>query len=246
MKTKTKGLIIREQTVGESDRLVTLLSEDFGLVRAFVRRAKSVKNSNVSATSLFAYGEFTLYRGGDANVIESAAPIEIFFDLRNDIERLALAQYFAQLTYYLGNEEQPSHEMLRLILNSLHLLCKGKKSPKLIKAALEMRMLCLGGYMPDIIACYRCRKYESDIMFFDISEGCIYCDECFRNNAVEVPLSVITAIRYICLTEDVSKVFSFRLSDENMDKLGDICERYLLSRVEGKLTTLDFYKTLIL
>lgn len=244
MKTKTKGLIIREQTVGENDRLVTLLSEDFGLVRAFARRAKSIKSSNTSATSLFAYGEFTLYKGSDSNVIESAQPIEIFFELRGDIERLALAQYFAQLTYYLGSEEQPSHEMLRLMLNSLHLLCKSNKSLMHIKAALEMRMLCLGGYMPDIVACYRCGKYESEVMSFDIQEGCIYCDECYRNNAVVAPLSVITAIRYICLTEDVSKVFSFRLSDENTKLLSDICERYLLSRVEGKLTTLEFYKSL--
>ena len=34
---KTKGLVIKEQTVGESDRLVTLLTADYGLVNAFVR-----------------------------------------------------------------------------------------------------------------------------------------------------------------------------------------------------------------
>ena len=126
MQTTVKGLIIKEQTIGESDRLVTLLSDEFGLVRAFVRRAQNYKNSNLSATSLFAYGEYKLYRGKDAFVIDNARPIEMFFALRQDLERLALAQYFAQLTYYLGAEEQPSHEMLRLILNALHLLCKGE------------------------------------------------------------------------------------------------------------------------
>ena len=244
MKTRTKGLIIREQTVGESDRLVTLLSDDFGLVKAFVRRAKSIKSNNVSATSLFAYGEFTLYRGSDAYVVDSAAPIEVFFELRNDIERLALAQYFAQLVQYLGSEEQPSHEMLRLVLNALHLLCKSNKELKHIKAAFEMRMLSLGGYMPNILACYRCGEYESNPMFFDIEEGCIYCKNCFRNNAIEVSLGVITAIRFICLTDDISKIFSFRLSDENMNALSDICEKYTLSKVDGRLTTLEFYKSL--
>ena len=244
MQTKIKGLIIREQPIGESDRLVTLLSDEFGLVKAFVRRAKSIKSQNLSATSLFAYGEFSLYRGRDAYVIDSASPIEVFFELRSDIERLSLAQYFAQLTYFLGNEEQPSHEMLRLILNALHLLCKGNKDLKLVKAAVEMRMLCLGGYMPNILACYRCGEYESEPMFFDVEEGCIYCKDCFRNNAITAPFAVITAIRYICLTQDISKVFSFKLSDENLEILSDICEKYMLSRVEGRLTTLDFYKSL--
>lgn len=224
--------------------MVTLLSDEFGLIKAFVRRAKSYKNQNLSSTSLFVYGEFKLYKGKDAYVIDNASPIEVFFDLRSDIERLSLAQYFAQLIYYLGQEEQPSHEMLRLVLNALHLICKGNKSLKLIKAAYEMRLLCLGGYMPNILACYRCGTFESDPMYFDVQEGCIYCKDCFRNNAVTAPLGVITAIRYICLTEDVSKVFSFKLSDDNITVLCDICEKYLLSRVEGRLTTLEFYKGL--
>ena len=66
MKTTTKGIVIREQTVGESDRLVTLLTADFGIVKAFVRRANNIKNKNVSSTSLFAYADFSLYKGKDA------------------------------------------------------------------------------------------------------------------------------------------------------------------------------------
>lgn len=244
MQITTKGLIIREQSIGESDRLVTLLTADFGIVKAFVRRAKAYKSRNLSSTSLFVYGDFTLYKGKDAYVIDNASPIEVFFDLRADIERLSLAQYFAQVTYFLAAEEQPANEILRLLLNALHLLCRGSKNMKILKSAFEMRAISLGGFMPNILACYRCGAYESNIMFFDIEEGCIYCEDCFRNNAVTAPIGVITAIRYICLCEDVSKVFSFKLSDENIEILSDICEKYLISKIDSKLTTLEFYKGL--
>ena len=50
MQVKTQGLIIREQTIGESDRLVTVLTRDEGVVRAFARRAKNLKDSKNSAT----------------------------------------------------------------------------------------------------------------------------------------------------------------------------------------------------
>ena len=59
---KTKGLVIKEQTVGESDRLVTLLTADYGLVNAFVRGAKQLKNRLAASTSLFAYSEFSFIR----------------------------------------------------------------------------------------------------------------------------------------------------------------------------------------
>lgn len=243
MRISTKGLVIREQTTGESDRLVTLLTADYGLVRAFVRRAKQMKSRMNSATSLFAYGDFSLYRSKDAFVVDDAVATEVFFGLRKDIERLSLAQYFAQLAFELGAEEQPCDELLRLTLNSLHLLCKGEKSLMQIKAVFELRAMCLGGYMPGILACDNCGTYETPLMYFDTLEGKIYCENCPKTGAIPLPKTVITAVRFICLTEP-SKIFSFSLSDENMKLLSDVAEKYMLSRVQRKLSALEFYKGL--
>ena len=244
MTNSTKGLVIREQTIGESDRLVTLLTADWGLVRAFVRDAKQLKNRLNSSTSLFAYSDFSLYRGRDAFVIDNASPIEVFFDLRLDIERLSLAQYFAQLAYELGEEEQPSAEMLSVMLNALHLLCNSKKDNRIVKSAVELRLLSLGGYMPSILACASCGTYETDLMYFDTLDGCIYCENCGRAGAVPCPKNVITALRYICLTEP-KKIFSFSLNEDSLSLLSQISERYLISRLQKKLPTLEFYKSIL-
>ncbi len=243
MRRTTKGLVIKEQTIGESDRLVTLLTADFGLVKAFVRRAKQLKSRLNSATTLFAYCDFSLYRSKDAFIVDDAVPIEVFFNLRQDIDRLTLAQYFAQLAYELSAEEQPQEELLRLTLNSLHLLCKGEKSIKQIKAVFEFRALCLGGYMPSVLACDHCGTYETPLMYFDTMEGRIYCENCPKAGAVPVPKNVVTAIRFICLTEP-TKIFSFSLSEENISLLGSIAEKYTLTRIQRRLSALEFYKGL--
>ncbi len=243
MRRTTKGLVIKEQTIGESDRLVTLLTADFGLVKAFVRRAKQLKSRLNSATTLFAYCDFSLYRSKDAFIVDDAVPIEVFFNLRQDIDRLTLAQYFAQLAYELSAEEQPQNELLRLTLNSLHLLCKGEKSITQIKAVFEFRALCLGGYMPSVLACDHCGTYETPLMYFDTMEGRIYCENCPKAGAVPVPKNVVTAIRFICLTEP-TKIFSFSLSEENISLLGSIAEKYTLTRIQRRLSALEFYKGL--
>ncbi len=222
--------------------MVTLLTADYGLVRAFVRRAKQTKSRLASSTSLFAYSQFSLFRGRDAFVVDSASPIEVFFDLRNDIERLALAQYFAQIAYELAAEERPEGEMLSVMLNALHLLCKGEKDFRIIKSAVEFRLMSLGGYMPNLLACADCGTYESDIMYFDTLGGCIYCENCGNSSYVLCPKNVITAIRYICLTEP-KKIFSFTLGDESLNILSSLSEKYLLVRLQKKLPTLEFYKS---
>ena len=227
MKTATKALVIKEQTIGESDRLITLLSAEHGLIRAFVRRAKLAKSRSASATSLFAYGDFSLYRGKDAYTVDD----------------VTLAQYFAQLSFEVGAEEQPCEELLRLMLNSLHLLCKGSKGLLHIKAVFEFRAMCLGGYMPSVLACDNCGTYETELMYFDTLEGKIYCENCPKPGAVPVPKTVIKAIRYICLTEP-AKIFSFTLSDENTALLADVAEKYTISRIQRGLSALEFYKAL--
>lgn len=47
------GLILKEQNIGERDKLVTVLTANHGVLRAFVRGAKAVKSKKQSATSNF-------------------------------------------------------------------------------------------------------------------------------------------------------------------------------------------------
>ena len=143
MQMETDGLMIGEQSVGESDRLVTVLTRDEGVVRAFARQAKRTGSTKVSATQLFCYSRLTLYKGREKYIIDDARPIELFFDLRRDIERLALAQYFCELARSLAPQEAPAGDFLRLLLNSFHFLSKGMRPPLLLKAVVEMRMLLL-------------------------------------------------------------------------------------------------------
>lgn len=243
MALKTKGLIIREQTIRESDRLVTLLSADCGLIRAFVHGAKKL-NSKLAATSLFCYCDFDIYQGKDAYIINEAQPIEVFFPLREEIVRLALAQYFAQLTLEFAEEQQESGEFLRLVLNALHLLCKGDKPYEQIKAVVELRMLSLGGYMPNLLGCEHCGKYESDPMFFQIQTGVFYCADCHKNGGIPLNPSVFTAVRFICLSEP-HRIFSFHLPTKEREALAQVAEQYLLFRTSRRFQTLEFYKGLL-
>ncbi|MBP9987880.1 MAG: DNA repair protein RecO [Ruminococcus sp.] len=243
MKLMTDGLIIREQQTGEDDRLVTLLTRDYGVIRAFVRGAKRIRSKAQSSTQLFAYGNYSIYRGRDAYSIDEAQPIEIFFDLRNDIEALALAQYFCELANELAPVEEQAEDYLRLVLNTLHMLSKNKRPMPQLKAIVELRMMCLSGYMPDLVICGDCQEDFESEMFFSPVEGKIFCKNCVKNHTcLSLPNGVLSAMRHICYSDD-SKLFSFTLQEENMQYLSEITEQFLLSQTRKKYKTLDFYKT---
>lgn len=237
----TEGLVIKEMNVGESDRLVTLFTRDYGIIRAFAAGAKNIKSKKGAATSLLTYSSFTILRKKDSFRIYEASPIALFFEFGSDIETLSLSQYFCELCLVFGEENSPNEELLRLVLNSLHFITKEKKDIYLIKAITELRISSICGYTPNLIACDKCGKFESDIMFFSLDEGSIICNECNESReGLAVNRTVISAMRHIVYS-DFKKLYSFSVPREDAKYLSQITQRYITHQTDYKFGTLDFF-----
>ncbi len=247
MKFQTTGLIIKQQNIGEQDKLVTVLTKDMGVLRAFVKGAKNIKNPKSAATDLLCYSNLSVYEGKEKYIIDEACVNEIFFGLRKDMAKLSLAQYFCELAAYICPANANASPHLSLILNALHLLSNSDKDAELIKACVELRLACLAGYMPDLIMCKGCGAYEAPQMYFSIADGALKCADCFKNSpapaCVPIDAGVVHALRHICLSED-KKVFAFTLSPKGLEVLSFITEAYTARVLERDFQTLHFYKAM--
>lgn len=247
MKFRTMGLIVKEQNIGEQDKLVHVLTATNGIIKAFVRGAKSIKNQKCAATSLLTYSRLTVYKGRESYIIGDAIPERIFSKLRGDVVKTCLAQYFCELAITICPREQNSEEFLRLILNALYLLSENKRSEKLIKPCVEMRLASLAGYMPDLRMCRVCGEYSCDNMLFLPASGAIECLSCSSNNSelkVLLNPSSLTALRHTVYVDD-EKLFSFALPEKDLDVLNEASENYLKYMFEKDFSTLNFYKSII-
>ena len=244
MQFQTDGLVVREMTVGESDRLIWVLTRDRGMIRAFARRAKIYKNSLHAATQLLCYGHFKVSENKDRCLIMEGQPIEIFFELRQDLTRLSLAQYFCELAGILAVDGQGAGEILRLVLNALHFLCKGARPPLILKAAVELRMLSIAGFMPDLVGCAECGAYTAQTMVFFPREGNLVCGNCHPpTGGIALSAGVLTAMRHIVYS-DFEKLFSFTLGEDSQRQLARASERYVLGTLSQSLPALDFFHSL--
>ena len=241
MQITTSGVVLRTKSVGD-DRLVTILTPDMGLLSAIARGANSPRGRLTSATEQFCYSRLVLFRYRDNVTVDSAETISSFFELRRDLEGLALASYFAQLACELAPHEEPAAEHLRLFLNSLYLIGKRQRPLFQIKAIFELRLLTLSGFMPDLTGCSVCGAYQPESAYFSVEEGVLFCEKCRPPQIVasEIPPGVLAAMRHI-LYSPFDKLFSFILSDEGMRVLAGFCERYLKCRMQRSYSSLDFY-----
>lgn len=242
MKLTTDALIIRENNnIGEADRFVTALTRDCGVVQAAVRGARRIKSPNGSATQLLCYSRLSLYRGRDHYIVDAAEPLEVFFGVRGDLEKLALAQYCCELAGVLAPQEEPAEEALRLLLGALHYLSKGTRPTALVKAVVEVRLLCQAGYAPALAACAGCEA--QDAAWFSPVRGTLLCDNCKDAAAVPLSAGVLAALRHIVYAP-LEKCFSFSLSEDGLNSLSRLCERFLLAQVDRGFRTLEFYHSL--
>ncbi len=240
----TDGLSLREyDSPSEADRFVAILTRERGLVRASARGAKRAKSRFGSSTQQLCYARLSLIPSRDKYIIEDAQPIEVFFDLRRDVERLALAQYFCELALGLCPTDAPAPEHLRLLLGGLHYLSGGQKPPLLIKSVVEGRLLSLEGYMPDLTGCAVCGAAEGPL-FFSPAAGTLCC-ECHAaaGDGLAVSAGVLAALRHI-LYGPFERCFAFALPAGDTAALATLMERFLLTQQQRSYKTLEFYHTL--
>lgn len=247
MRFKTKGLILRQQNIGERDKLVWVLTQSHGILRAFARGAKNIKSAKCAGTQLLSYSDLSIFEGRDSYTIDEAVSLNQFIGLRSDIENMSLAQYFCELCLHLCPTGQEADEQLRLILNSLYLLSEHKKPPLQVKVCFEMRLISLTGYLPDLVMCADCGAYETPEMVFVPHSGKLFCAACAEKNGVQgvrMPTAAITALRHTVYA-DSEKLFSFEIKEELLPPLSLAAERYISCMTQRDYPTLQFYKSII-
>ncbi|MDR1630108.1 MAG: DNA repair protein RecO [Oscillospiraceae bacterium] len=244
MQFNTDGIILKVQQTGEADRIVTILTRDRGIIRAFAKGAKRPRHRLHAGTGLLCYANLSVFRSPkDVYSVNEAEVVEIFFGLRDNIEKLSLAHYFCELATLFSPEGDSAEEQLRLILNSLFMLEKDRRPPLMLKAIMELRLMTAAGYMPNLVACDNCGAYESPTMYFQINEGRLLCGNCPpKGGAVALPLALVNAMRHIAFTE-MKELYQFSLPDGCYAQLADVTEQFLRSRISHPFATLDFYKS---
>ncbi len=250
---EVKGLVIRAVDIKETDRLITIFTEEKGIVSAMAKGARSLKSRMMSSTMQFCYSSFVLYRKGEHYWIKEAELIESFFEIRSSIETLALSAYIVDvLSDVTVSQEEGS--LLRLSLNTLYAIGHRMHPLDKIKAAFEIRTASILGFMPNVISC-PCGE-RSGSFYFDIMGGYIKCYACTERDRTEhrerenpheshivriLSEGAKIALAY-CIYSPIEKIFSFNISDEDMNLFYAAAEQYLINQLGRSFKTLDFYK----
>ena len=214
---KTTGFVLRTLSYGESDLIVTFLSNEFGKLKGIAKGAKRSKKRFANVFEPFSLTNiiFTRKSRDMLAFIEACEIIDHYAAIRLDLDKTVIASYFIDLADHFSPEGKKNEKVFELLQTFLALLGSQKASDALVRF-FEMRLLKLAGFEPTLDHCITCRApvTNGSVYYFHAQEGGIKCTQCAKPERYDQSVSAGT-VRTLLLGKDmdIDKIKLIALSD---------------------------------
>jgi len=177
---KAEGIVLRATDYGESNKILTVFTRNYGKVSMMARGAKKSKSPFTAVSQLFSYGYFLYHSGTGMATLRQGDLLRSFRRIREDLIKTAYAVYLVEfLDKMIGDEEINSY-LFDTLLTALTWIDQGK-DPEMVTRLFEMKLLQLHGYIPRFGGCVHCEN-TTPPFFVSILEGGFVCQSCARSH----------------------------------------------------------------
>ncbi len=229
---KMKGIIIAENDAGDFDKMLTMLTPGLGKISCIAKGARRPRSSLLAGTQFLCFGDYMMYKGSNTYKINSCETIEVFYNLRTDLDKLKYAVHITKIVQDVTTENQNCFNILQLFLNTLYTISETDKDKDLVVSVFKLRLMCYLGFNPQIRNCVNC-KTEENISAFSLKDSGFKCKSCSKLDKSSISISDSTkdAIRYIVMAP-AKKLYSFNLKDDSLEELKLVSKLYLNEKLE--------------
>jgi DNA repair protein RecO (recombination protein O) len=189
---KSAAVVIGSFPLGESDRLVTFYSRDFGKIRGVAKAARRMRSRFGSALELCTLGELVFFDTGRSELvrIDHFDITRPFNRVREDLETLAQAAWVVECVARLTAERDRHVALFSLLVRALRAL-EGSRAPARVTICFGVRCIEALGHRPRLDACVECgRAYPFPRP--SLGEGGLVCEACAPASAGTMPISPAT------------------------------------------------------
>lgn len=233
MKTvKVSGIVIAEKNMGDFDKMLTILTPNLGKIECSAKGARRSKSLLMAGTQLLCFGEFMLFKGSEVYSVNSCETIEMFYNIRTDIDKLMYAAHITKIISDVTTENQNTYNTLKLYLNTLYTISETDKNLDFVVSVFKLRLLKILGFAPNVNECVVCKTKEN-LTAFSFKDNGFKCDACKKQDtgAINITEGTKNAIIY-SMKADPKKIFSFKLSENAEKELEILARLYLNEKLE--------------
>lgn len=229
---RTQGFIFKKTDSGEADRVFTFFTKDFGRLEILARAERKIKSKLRGGLEIFYLVDIEFIQGKTHKTLTDTFLIENFKNIRNDLERLAIAYKIGEVLDKLIKGEEKDEKIWNLILETFKILANLQftiYNLQLVYYYFLWNLLTILGYQPEIYFCSLCQeKLKPGKLYFSFKEGGVFCNLCFKKikDGKEIDENFVKILRII-LKRDWPTLKKLKIEEFQKKLLEDISESYL-------------------
>lgn len=132
---KIEGIVLKRRNFGEADRVLTILSKDFGKMQIKAPGVRRIPSRRSSHVELLNFSQFTLYSGSKTfmPIITEAQTLEDFSEVKSDLHKIGIAYYICELINGLCADNQENRQIFFNLKSTFSELAETLDTLSLIK-----------------------------------------------------------------------------------------------------------------
>jgi DNA repair protein RecO (recombination protein O) len=178
------GVVLRTYKLRESDRIIVLMTEEHGKVRAVAKGVRKTKSKFGARLEPMSHVRLLLYRGRELDIVSQAESVEPLTPLLSSLDRASQAMAAIEAVDQLGLEREPNPRLYRMLVGVLRTIAS--RPAPLNVPAFYWKLLAAEGLEPQLDVCVRCGdgEPEAQLVSMDVGEGGMLCRSCRSGTSV--------------------------------------------------------------
>ncbi len=193
---RDRGIVLRTHRLGETDRILTLLLQGRGKVRAVAKGVRRPGSRIGGRVEPFSHVDLELHEGRSLDIVRQVETIDAHDSLRVDDRLHAAASVMVELVDVVAAEGQRDQALLRQLQAGLAALEADPESASVFVDAFLLRATSIVGFPVLTGACARCRAPGPHARLSVVGGGTL-CDDCGGDGTRQVDSDVIEAVRLL-------------------------------------------------
>lgn len=173
------AIVLRAQKLGEADRIITLLTREYGKVRAVAKGVRRTSSKFGARLEPFMHIDVQLNQGRNLDMITQVDTIGAYAKpICEDYSRYTVGGVMLETADRLvAAEHEPSVQQYWLLAGALRALAIGNKPNQLILDSYLLRAFAVAGYAPSFEDCARC-GIAGPHRAYSLAQGGAVCQDC--------------------------------------------------------------------
>lgn len=174
---RDKAVVLRNYDLGEADRIIVMMTENHGKVRAVAKGVRKTFSKFGARLEPLSHIDVLLSTSRkDLDIVSQVDLVSSARGLYTDLDRLTRGLAMLEAVDQLGMDREPTVHLYKMLVGALSWL--SENDSQLVLAAFYFKLLVVEGVGAHVDSCVGCNAVGSELVAFDLFRGGGQCQSC--------------------------------------------------------------------